>query len=1113
MEVFNELFTRMQYEPSILMFGKEYQSITASVLDFLWNAVVTTNCDLKLAATFNNGKRLVRDITDPKNMQANILDSKNLHVLRLFGEEYPADISDLEAEDVTDQAVSMLKRVAEIIAQNGIILIEDFEEAYFTHKELRMAFRSLYGGQKQLYIFNCRLKDKYIASLEKDGIAVVVECSINDFFENYISDEDDGQISQKEQTIQLYIDAGQRAIPVSIEKRQLLETESFATLLNIELLNDIKIPKNLMADYFYAFLKNSVKEPQWYAYNYGFNVHRKFEDELYKKVKKGLDNVGNAENKPLLVVGQTGAGKSIALSAVAYKIFNEKKYPVIYIKNPDVNFYPNAEYKKKGITRRESPAFNALDALIENLENLGAKATLIVWDASSYSTGRKKCYRLFQALQARGRKIYLVSTAYELNNHQIVSIEDDEYMEGNVLNDEFIECHAKIETSTEADQLRNILLNKCNMQQRSVDEIINCYVKNTSNYLSMLYQAFDMLKNNLSVGVSREANNNMRELDILLEKEHEDDISAKNLFADALKKIEDELISIGITNSSAGEAASERKRLEVAKDDFIKSIAVCSQFKLKMPYDFALRILGTYNTKIIKALTLSTFFVVSQDCYENYEISLRTALEAQMYIQAKNMTELDEIDCIIKMLEKMKAENGYGQQREVRLCEKLIRIIGPNNRENGNRYRRGYTEIINALQQLREERDIWEPILISQEITYIREYYGRNAELPNEKRISYLEKAISIADEILDRIEVFGASIGTRNAIIVESANSKLLLYQLKGSKESLLYKELRRDLIKVIRYDSSDYHAYVTLLKGLITEYNNETDQVRQIELLESMCSVADEIIFENPEVANSEYFQRKVTEIYSYLENNQTVNLYVEELVANGSSAGVYVMAKQLLQKKHVDFKKDIENQEQLDACKQVYDWFHAEHYKAVLEDSEPCQYMFLNIVWLMNNKKPIYSEGECWKTKMNEKAWREILAICNGFIIKFCNDAETIHQLAKNIRYIKALCLGELKQYSESIVMLRSIEEDSSQGLKRVFTKHLLCEEDGTPRKFIGRLGKYDEIKRSGSIYIDEFGKNPIYYHGPNLKTSNLIEGITFDDIEIGYSNIAPKAYREI
>lgn len=1108
----DELFARMQYEPSILMFGNKYRKISTAVLEYSWNAVVTTNCDLTLATALTNGMRSIRDIISHKEMQANLMDRKNLHVIRLFGECYPVDsLDEFEKEDLSDQAVSMLSRVSEVILRNGIILIEDFEESCFSHKEMRKAFRGLYNNQKQVYIFNCKNKDAYLSALETQGIAVLIEQSINVFFDEYFSQEEMYNIQNSKKTVQIYIEADKKATPVQIEKRQLLETESFATLLNVGLLNEVKIPQNMYKDYFYMFLKNSVREPQWYGYSYGFNIHRNYEESLYRKVKKGLEGVGKANNMPLLVVGQTGTGKSISLAAIAYKIFNEKKYPVIFINDPDVNFYSSVEYKQKGINRKGSPAFNALDSLIARLENLGAKATFLVWDTSSYSTGRQKCYRLYQALLARGRKVYLLSTAYELNNSTVINDVADDYVEESVMNKKFIECKATVEISNEKEQLKEILLHKCNLPKQSVNNILNFYVKNSSNYLSMFYQAFDILKGGLSKGIYKEASANLNDLDKLLKDGLNTPASVNSVFALALKKIEADLVSAGIVEKIGDSDISEK--IEVAKDDFIKCIAVCSQFKLKMPYDFALRILGTYNEQIIKTLMKSTFFVINKDYHDNYAISLRTPLEASMYISAKEMSALDEIECMIKMLDMMNPRGGYGQQQEVRLCERVIRIIGPNNVENRNRYKKGYPEIIRALKRLREERNIWEPILISQEITYLREYYGRDDTLTLEERIQVLEEAVRIADDVLEKIEHLGTSMGTRNAIIVESANSKLLLCQLKETNDSLIFKELRRDLKNVIRYDSLDYHAYVTLLKGSIIEFRNETDRIRQLELLESMCTVADEIMFENSDVANSEYFQRQVTEIYSLLEDNTVVQAYVDELVSNGSSAGLYVMTRKKLLENKVDFRRSIENSFQENACQEVYSIFNDERYKVVLSESEPCQYMLLNIVWLMYNREPIYLDGECWITRMSEDVWREILIICNNFIVRFCNDSEDIHQFAKNIRYIKALALGQLGQYNESISVLKSIEEDSTLGLSRVFTKHMLCDENGIPKKFTGRLGKYDEVSRSGVVYIDEFGKNPIYYHGPHMKSANLIEGTVFSDIEIGYSNIAPKAFREI
>lgn len=173
---------------------------------------------MTLSAALNNNKRTVRDITAEKDMQANLMDRKNLHVIRLFGESYPEDtLDELDAEDISDQAVAMLMRVTEIIKRNGIILIEDFEESFFSHKDFRKAFRGLFNNQKQIYIFNYKQMDRYLSALEKQGIVVLIEKSINDFFEGLFTEtvEDDIQISER--SAQIYIEAEKSLTPTAFE--------------------------------------------------------------------------------------------------------------------------------------------------------------------------------------------------------------------------------------------------------------------------------------------------------------------------------------------------------------------------------------------------------------------------------------------------------------------------------------------------------------------------------------------------------------------------------------------------------------------------------------------------------------------------------------------------------------------------------------------------------------------------------------------------------------------------------------------------------------------------------------------------------------------------------
>ncbi len=63
-----------------------------------------------------------------------------------------------------------------------------------------------------------------------------------------------------------------------------------------------------------------------------------------------------------------------------------------------------------------------------------------------------------------------------------------------VMNKKFVECQATVEISTEVDQLKEILSKKCNMSEQNVNSIIDYYAKSSKNYLSMFYQAFDILR-------------------------------------------------------------------------------------------------------------------------------------------------------------------------------------------------------------------------------------------------------------------------------------------------------------------------------------------------------------------------------------------------------------------------------------------------------------------------------------------------------------------------------------------------------------------------------------------------------------------------------------------
>ena len=70
----NELFSRMMIEPSILMIGNKYKDISTEVMNYSWNAIITTNCELKLSAALANDKRCITDISSKDDIKANIME-------------------------------------------------------------------------------------------------------------------------------------------------------------------------------------------------------------------------------------------------------------------------------------------------------------------------------------------------------------------------------------------------------------------------------------------------------------------------------------------------------------------------------------------------------------------------------------------------------------------------------------------------------------------------------------------------------------------------------------------------------------------------------------------------------------------------------------------------------------------------------------------------------------------------------------------------------------------------------------------------------------------------------------------------------------------------------
>ena len=127
---------------------------------------------------------------------------------------------------------------------------------------------------------------------------------------------------------------------------------------------------------------------------------RHFEQLLYREVKSQLELVStkDLQREPIILHGQTGTGKTIALGKLAYRVRKERRYPVLFIERK---------------TRRPQNA--DIDTFCKWAEDEGAQSCLVIWDGMEEV---EQYYNLLQYLVGRGRKVVVVGSHYFIAQDQ-----------------------------------------------------------------------------------------------------------------------------------------------------------------------------------------------------------------------------------------------------------------------------------------------------------------------------------------------------------------------------------------------------------------------------------------------------------------------------------------------------------------------------------------------------------------------------------------------------------------------------------------------------------------------------------------------------------------------
>ena len=970
------------------------------------------------------------------------------------------------------------------------LMIELIIVGYDPNNEREISPEDLYRNARalsdnRLYFFGLSEeaeKDKHITSLVDKGIATVFSQDLGIALEqsaNRIRREEERFSAEEPEESSLRETVYINGSPVLLNKRLCYDFEKYGRILSIAEMYTGTITRAMQVDYFYQFLKRSSNAPQWYGYakRNGFAVKRDFEEELYRAV---IDGIESNSNTPIILAGQSSSGKSVALGALAFRIFQEHKYPILFVNNPEIVFSAG------------SPAAIALDNILLEIREKGGYA-LVILDWSLYSLRNNAVRSISDRYYNRSQKALFVASA-------MLAPKDTRYRI----------VQAPIELSdSEKKAFKDLVVEKGRLPRNRVERWMERYGAE-SGLLSLMYTLIYELHPQLELGIRQEISKGIEDTKEII-RDMEDPIPIKKGMTAIAAQLYDYWLQFGTKEPDEKTGDEIKGIINNSLQFFSESVAVASLFKLRMPLTMATHILKIpecENRKAYRDVVLNApwlVYAMDDDKYApgEYYVEFRAPIDARVFLTSLNMTKHGRMEVVADIIRSVKKEKDSFYTTEIRFLERLIRMIGPNSddpevKENWySTYGKGCPSVIAALSELREN-GIVEPQLVAQEITYIREYYGNEQQADLSLRIDWLQKAIRIARDTLimvDRpnIETSHWAPGLIDSITVESIFSELQLerWYKQANDNGISFDSINAPILysynarfqklrEVINAQPENSYAYTALLYCFLAQYKDvirsgaiDADTIRN---MSDVLEIVDMTAASIPAVEQNEFYQAKKAEFLEVFDEacgSGRTDRYFNELLEMGSAVGIYIRARTIIRSANIAFNEPLSSSAEK-SCKAALDLLENKEYESVAKIHAACQSMRLQLRWLYYNKYPLF-QHERQTTKLTESQWSQLYEICVSFeenIIKKqpeCTYRATVY-------YLMALACAQLKDYEEAENIWRKVHEDDFYDTGRPNTWHVLCKSDGTPMLFTGTFNR--GAKSEQYIYIKEM-KRKVFY----------------------------------
>ncbi|MCE8517197.1 hypothetical protein KBY31_10775 [Ruegeria pomeroyi] len=781
----------------------------------------------------------------------------------------------------------------------------------------------------------------------------------------------------------------------------------------------------------------------------GFAIRRDFEDELQRVVERAIKNHSN-EKGAIVVSGQSGVGKSIALFRIAASIRKKKSAAVLF-------------------ARDRLPLAVELGAFLSDVDRLD-HVTLLIVDALA---APRRYDTLLESFRSRGHRIVLLGSSY---NTEMV----EHRHEGRLVNARAglsdVERKALVELSEQFNPGREIQ-----------DKIIA-----SEHVLAQFFWQLPQSRSSLARGLVQEA----RKTERVLRDRGRSKKPVKEVGALAYALLQAGYRSEAPILIQQPEAQSEND----SAGRLIDYIMACSRVHRWVPINLILRSLMSESLASQTGIDIDLVRELFEGndlfrwrYHDNSEdqllVGARLQLEAQLICDQRLGGAAYEAKAILELVSNATRAGPDGAE-ETRFVADIVYALGPDG-PLGERYSESYGEIAAALTVLRKTRGVRNARLMLQEATLRRHHIRKNEKnLSDEDRLSILDEARESVEEALTDISLpsGGLKAGRRTVeyLWVERAATYGFLATSAArnnhSTETIWANYLAaRQAVRNATSKSGTYFPIdISLWTALgLLESNTHFGIEQTAELKADVAATIDMVDLDELDSSQEENFQRqrlRAAELVGDLEMSDEAFNALEKV---GSSVGYYFRAKNLAPL--ISFEQDSISEPDLRKARAAAEYL-LQHRDRISDDSR-CMRLLLRCLWVWKTESQML-RGLHGPLPYSDDDRNEILGVLTDL------SYSTGEDLQPNIRYLIAVFRWLAGDEQSAITQFRQLSRDTEyiEG-KRVLPRNVITGATREPIIFSGIVQRQIGENR-WSIHVGELGRKV-----------DLVEGGWVRDVSIG------------